>query len=57
MLKKWDSCVTHVIASTDETGACRRTLKVLMGILEGRWILNMQCKYLVFIITICVSFP
>ncbi|XP_059438503.1 protein BREAST CANCER SUSCEPTIBILITY 1 homolog isoform X2 [Corylus avellana] len=42
VLKKWDSSVTHVIASTNENGACRRTLKILMGILEGKWILNME---------------
>ncbi|CAB4276528.1 unnamed protein product [Prunus armeniaca] len=42
VLKNWDSSVTHVIASVDENGACRRTLKVLMGILEGRWILSME---------------
>ncbi|CAL5410206.1 unnamed protein product [Camellia sinensis] len=42
VLKNWDSSVTHVIASTDENGACRRTLKVLMGILEGKWILNIE---------------
>ncbi|XP_015868465.3 protein BREAST CANCER SUSCEPTIBILITY 1 homolog [Ziziphus jujuba] len=42
VLKRWDSSVTHVIASTDENGACRRTLKVLMGILEGKWILSMK---------------
>ncbi|OIV95749.1 hypothetical protein TanjilG_05297 [Lupinus angustifolius] len=42
VLKKWDSSVTHVIASTDENGACRRTLKVLLGILEGKWILNID---------------
>uniref|UniRef100_A0A2N9G1B9 BRCT domain-containing protein n=1 Tax=Fagus sylvatica TaxID=28930 RepID=A0A2N9G1B9_FAGSY len=42
VLKKWDSTVTHVISSTDENGACRRTLKVLMGILEGKWILSME---------------
>lgn len=42
VLKKWESSVTHVIASTDENGACRRTLKVLMGILEGKWILNIE---------------
>ncbi|GLT97125.1 hypothetical protein SLE2022_147070 [Rubroshorea leprosula] len=42
VLKKWDSSVTHVIASTDENGASRRTLKILMGILEGKWILNME---------------
>ncbi|PON71644.1 BRCA1-associated [Parasponia andersonii] len=40
--KKWESNVTHVIASTDESGACRRTLKVLMGILDGKWILSMN---------------
>ncbi|MED6183341.1 hypothetical protein PIB30_037068 [Stylosanthes scabra] len=42
ILKKWDSSVTHVVASTDENKACRRTLKVLMGILEGKWILNVE---------------
>ncbi|KAL5773950.1 hypothetical protein ACOSP7_011507 [Xanthoceras sorbifolium] len=42
VLSKWNSRVTHVIASTDENGACRRTLKVLMGILEGKWILNIE---------------
>ncbi|KAL6201474.1 hypothetical protein ACLB2K_025188 [Fragaria x ananassa] len=41
VLKKWDSTITHVIAPIDENGACRRTLKVLMGILEGKWILSM----------------
>ncbi|CAI8590892.1 unnamed protein product [Vicia faba] len=40
--KTWDSSVTHVIASTDENGACRRTLKVLLGILEGKWILSIE---------------
>ncbi|KAI5447564.1 protein BREAST CANCER SUSCEPTIBILITY 1 homolog [Lathyrus oleraceus] len=40
--KTWDSNVTHVIASTDENGACRRTLKVLLGILEGKWILSIE---------------
>lgn len=43
MLKNWGSSVTHVIASTDENGACRRTLKILMGILEGKWILSTEC--------------
>ncbi|XP_045804839.1 protein BREAST CANCER SUSCEPTIBILITY 1 homolog [Trifolium pratense] len=42
VLKTWDSSVTHVIASTDENGACRRTLKVLLGILEGKWILSIE---------------
>ncbi|XAR72517.1 Ubiquitin--protein ligase [Bertholletia excelsa] len=42
ILKNWHPSVTHVIASTDENGACRRTLKFLMGILEGKWILNIK---------------
>ncbi|KAG8385241.1 hypothetical protein BUALT_Bualt03G0021600 [Buddleja alternifolia] len=42
ILKNWDSSVTHVIASTDENGACRRTLKFLMGVLEGKWILSVH---------------
>ncbi|CAN6689452.1 unnamed protein product [Malus baccata var. baccata] len=42
VLKNWDSSVTHIIASTDENGAYRRTLKVLMGILEGKWILSVE---------------
>ncbi|KAL8138387.1 hypothetical protein V2J09_004388 [Rumex salicifolius] len=40
--KNWNTSVTHVIASTDENGACKRTLKVLMGILEGKWILSIE---------------
>ncbi|KAL8033722.1 hypothetical protein ABFX02_13G177100 [Erythranthe guttata] len=42
ILKSWDTTVTHVIASTDEHGASRRTLKFLMGILEGKWILSVH---------------
>ncbi|KAE8688021.1 hypothetical protein F3Y22_tig00111005pilonHSYRG00168 [Hibiscus syriacus] len=42
VLKRWDSNVTHIIASTDENGACKRTLKFLIGILEGKWILNIN---------------
>ncbi|XP_023554232.1 BRCA1-associated RING domain protein 1 [Cucurbita pepo subsp. pepo] len=40
--KFWKPDVTHVIASTSENGACTRTYKVLMGILNGVWILNMD---------------
>ncbi|KAJ4980719.1 hypothetical protein NE237_031556 [Protea cynaroides] len=40
--KTWCSSITHVIASTDENGACRRTLKFLMGVLEGKWILKID---------------
>lgn len=40
----WNPNVTHVIAATDENGACTRTLKVLMAILNGRWILTMDCE-------------
>ncbi|KAJ6423788.1 hypothetical protein OIU84_024711 [Salix udensis] len=42
VLKNWDLSVTHVIASTDENGTCRRTLKVLKGILKGTWIVNIE---------------
>ncbi|CAO2823376.1 unnamed protein product [Amaranthus hypochondriacus] len=38
----WNPSVTHVIASTNEKGACKRTLKVMMGILEGKWILSIK---------------
>ncbi|TYJ04326.1 hypothetical protein E1A91_A12G084900v1 [Gossypium mustelinum] len=34
--KFWRPDVAHVTASTDENGACTRTLKVLMAILNGR---------------------
>nr|XP_027188299.1 BRCA1-associated RING domain protein 1 isoform X2 [Cicer arietinum]XP_027188300.1 BRCA1-associated RING domain protein 1 isoform X2 [Cicer arietinum]XP_027188301.1 BRCA1-associated RING domain protein 1 isoform X2 [Cicer arietinum] len=40
--KFWTSDVTHVIAATDANGACTRTLKVLMAILNGQWILKMD---------------
>ncbi|OMP05275.1 hypothetical protein COLO4_08954 [Corchorus olitorius] len=40
--KFWKSDVTHVIASTDENGACTRTLKVLMAISNGKWVLKMD---------------
>lgn len=41
----WKANVTHVIAATDEHGACSRTLKVLMAMLGGKWVLNVECKY------------
>ncbi|MCD7465736.1 hypothetical protein HAX54_001830 [Datura stramonium] len=42
VVKNWDLSVTHVIASTDEKGACRRTLKFLMGVLAGKWIMSID---------------
>ncbi|TYI23335.1 hypothetical protein ES332_A06G158000v1 [Gossypium tomentosum] len=42
--KFWRPSVTHVIASTDENGACTRTLKVLMAILNGKWVLKLNCQ-------------
>lgn len=41
----WKPDVTHVIASVDEQGGCSRTLKVLMAILTGKWILSIECEY------------
>eukprot|EP00250_Pteridium_aquilinum_P013046 c21097_g1_i1 orf=110-3070(+) len=40
--KAWSSSVTHVIAGTDLHGAARRTMKYLMAILEGKWILKLE---------------
>ncbi|KAI3799174.1 hypothetical protein L1987_34464 [Smallanthus sonchifolius] len=40
--KFWRNDVTHVIAATDSNGACTRTLKVLMAILNGKWVLAME---------------
>ncbi|OVA13240.1 BRCT domain [Macleaya cordata] len=40
--KTFGPSVSHIIASTDENGACKRTMKFLMGILEGKWILNID---------------
>ncbi|MCL7028903.1 hypothetical protein MKW94_019786 [Papaver nudicaule] len=40
--KNWKPNVTHVIASTDERGACSRTLKFLMAILDGKWVLKID---------------
>ncbi|XWS36471.1 hypothetical protein CRYUN_Cryun20dG0088300 [Craigia yunnanensis] len=40
--KFWKPDVTHVIASIVENGACTRTLKVLMAISNGKWVLKMD---------------
>ncbi|KAI3903583.1 hypothetical protein MKW98_032237 [Papaver atlanticum] len=40
--KTFGTNVTHIIASTDTSGACKRTLKFLLGILDGKWILNID---------------
>lgn len=40
--KLWRPNVTHVIAAIDAQGACTRTLKVLMALLNGRWILKID---------------
>lgn len=42
IVKYWSPKVTHVIASIDEKGACTRTLKVLMAILNGKWIVKID---------------
>lgn len=43
--KFWKPNVTHVIAATDAKGSCTRTLKVLMAILNGNWVLKIDCKF------------
>lgn len=42
--RNWRPNVTHVIAATDANDAYTRTLKVLMAILNGKWIVTMDCK-------------
>lgn len=40
--RDWNPNITHVIAATDVNGACIRTLKVLMAILNGKWVLKID---------------
>ncbi|CAN6486193.1 unnamed protein product [Victoria cruziana] len=40
--RTWDHNVTHVMASIDENGCCKRTSKVLMAILAGSWVVNIN---------------
>ncbi|XP_035233173.1 BRCA1-associated RING domain protein 1-like isoform X2 [Stegodyphus dumicola] len=47
--------VSHIITSCDSMGNCTRTMKVLMGMLSGKWIINSQCKS-VFIETFIYSY-
>ncbi|GAA0166387.1 hypothetical protein LIER_21551 [Lithospermum erythrorhizon] len=42
VIKNFEHNVTHVVAATEGNGACRRTLKVLMAILHGKWIVSMD---------------
>lgn len=38
--------VTHVVSGCNNEGLCPRTIKYLQGVLSGRWIVNMECRYL-----------
>ncbi|KQJ83553.1 hypothetical protein BRADI_5g15500v3 [Brachypodium distachyon] len=38
----WSPNVTHVVANTNEDGASSRTLKILMAILTGKWVVNVN---------------
>ncbi|KAH6811408.1 breast cancer associated RING 1 [Perilla frutescens var. frutescens] len=40
--KFWNPNVTHLVAATDSNGACSRTLKLLMAILNGKWVLSID---------------
>ncbi|CAH1437676.1 unnamed protein product [Lactuca virosa] len=42
VFRYWKPNVTHVIAATDSNGACTRTYKVLMAILNGVWIVSVE---------------
>ena len=53
--------VTHVITASDDAGRCKRTVKYLVGILRGLWIVSYSCKrkrdisYFVFVFLLLVS--
>jgi len=36
--------VTHIITSSNKEGMCPRTIKYLMGVLQGKWIVSNECK-------------
>lgn len=36
--------ITHIITSVNKNNLCRRTLKYLQGVLEGKWIVDPTCK-------------
>ena len=36
---------THVITVVDAQRRCRRTLKYMLGILTGAWIVSYECPY------------
>lgn len=40
--------VTHVVSSVNADGQCPRTLKYLCGILGGKWIISVDCKYFMY---------
>lgn len=35
--------VTHVVTSVDDRGRSTRTLKYLIGVAKGQWVVNLQC--------------
>lgn len=37
------SSCTHVIAGINEDGLCQRTVKYLLAVLEGKWIVSVDC--------------
>jgi BRCA1-associated RING domain protein 1 len=41
------SC-THVIAGVNDQGLCQRTVKYLLAILDGKWIVSVDCTTRVY---------
>ena len=41
--------VTHVVSSVNAEGMCPRTLKYLQAVSCGKWIVNFDCEYRLFI--------
>lgn len=50
MIEIWKPNVTHVITSMNEHDAYNRLQKVLMAILNEKWIVTPECKHLLTII-------
>ena len=36
--------VTHVVSSVNKEGYCGRTIKNLRALVDGKWIINFECK-------------
>ena len=48
ILSEYDSSAcTHVIAQVNQDGLCQRTIKYLLAVLDGKWIVSIECTLIV----------